>query len=82
MIFVRPWIRLPSNVETNRYAGIGTQWNHLFAELTHEMIHSDKEIEAFGVDVYNPSQTCCIAIHGNAGSTTQPFQWFDVATQS
>ena len=73
---------LPCNAHSQRHTCIGAEWDSILVGLTENVVHSDKEVIVFGVDVEYPSHACREVIHSKAHATIQPGKRLVVGTQT
>ena len=75
-------ISLPSDAHTHGNVGVGAERNTLFARLAQDMVHTDKEVVAFRMDVQYITHACRETVYGKIDAAVEPLQWLPVCTQS
>lgn len=65
---------LPRNAHAKRKACIRAERNALLAVLAEDMVHSDKEVIAFGMNVEHPAHACCEAVDSKVYAAVEPAQ--------
>ena len=64
--------RLPCDVHTHVYTCVGAEWYALFACFAEQMVCTDEEVAALGVDVEHPSHARSEAVDSETHASVEP----------